>query len=71
MTRAHSHRGFIGFLAIVIAVALALSATTAPASSRTFDFNSTGSMVQAPLSPQWGCIMRHLLSGETRNFRCR
>ena len=32
----------------VVAVALALSTTAGPASARTFDFNSNGSLVQQP-----------------------
>jgi hypothetical protein len=71
MTRAHIHHRPVGILAIAVAVALALSSATAPVSARTFDFNSAGSMVQQPLPPQWGCIMRYLLSGEAGRIKCR
>ena len=71
MTRARIHHRAVGFLAIVVAVALAPSSATAPASARTFDFNSAGSMVQQPLPPQWGCIMRRLLSGRAVRIQCR
>jgi len=71
VTRARIHHRAVGFLAIAVAVSLALSSAAAPASARTFDFNSAGSMVQQPLTPQWGCIMRRLLSGEPGRIKCR
>jgi hypothetical protein len=71
MTRARIHHRGIGIPAIVVAATLALSGATAPASARTFDFNSAGSMVQQPLPPEWGCIMRHLLSGQAGKIECR
>ena len=32
--------------------------------SRTFNFNSAGSMVQQPLPPQWGWVILRAPSGE-------
>jgi hypothetical protein len=57
---------------IVMAVIGAASApSAAPASARTFDFNAVGSMVQQPLAPEWGCLMRQLVSGGKGRFDCR
>jgi hypothetical protein len=50
-----------------LALAIALGAT--PASARTFNFNSAGSMVQQPLSPQWACAMRRAMIN--RRIPCR
>ncbi len=44
MTRTTVLRRILG----VVAVALALGTTAGPASARTFDFNSNGSLVQQP-----------------------
>lgn len=44
MTRPITFRRIVG----VVAVVLALAATAGPASARTFDFNSNGSLVQQP-----------------------
>jgi hypothetical protein len=60
------HRG--GGAVLALAIALALNA--APASARTFNVNSAGSMVQQPLPPQWGCVMQRVMSGESRLFQC-
>jgi len=60
------HRG--GGALLALAIALALNA--APASARTFNVNSAGSMVQQPLPPQWGCLMQRLMSGESSLFQC-
>jgi hypothetical protein len=48
MTHARSHQFALAVLAIAvpIAMALALGATTGPASARTFDYPSGGSLVQ-------------------------
>jgi hypothetical protein len=40
-----------------------------PASARTFDFNSTGSIVQRPLPPGYACAMRRALLD--RQIPCR
>ena len=73
MTHARFHRLAFGILAsvvaIAIAIALALSATTVPASARTFNYNSTGSMVQQPLPPQWACELSRALN--QRTLPCR
>jgi hypothetical protein len=71
MTHARIHHLAVGILAIAVtvAVAVALATTTVPASARTFDFNSAGSMVQQPLPPQWGCVIRRALSGG--KFHCQ
>ena len=66
MTHAHTHHHTPSILAIALATALALSSTTAPASARTFDFNTTGSMVQQPLPPQWACTFKQ---ASTISFR--
>jgi hypothetical protein len=57
-----------GILALGLTIAVAFSTTTAPASARTFNFNSAGSMIQQPLSPQWACAMQRALTG--RSFAC-
>ena len=69
MTHARIHHLTIGILTIAITVALALATTTVPASARTFNFNSAGSMVQQPLPPQWGCVILRALSGG--KFHCQ
>jgi hypothetical protein len=55
MTHVPNRRNAVATLATVIATAIAIAAgaIVAPASARTFDFNSVGSMVQRPLPPQW------------------
>jgi hypothetical protein len=70
MIHAGIHHLAVGILAIglTIAVALALRTTTVPASARTFDFNSAGSMVQQPLPSEWACGMSRALNGRT--LRC-
>jgi hypothetical protein len=67
MTHPRIHHLTIAILAIAIAIALAT--TTMPASARTFSFNSTGSMVQQPLPPQWGCVALRALNGA--KFHCQ
>jgi hypothetical protein len=52
-------------IAATIAITLALSTTTIPASARTFNFNSRGSMVQQPLPPQWACEISRALGDRT------
>ncbi len=47
MTRTILFRRIVG----AVAVALALATAAGPASARTFDFNSNGSLVQQPTSP--------------------
>jgi hypothetical protein len=69
MTRARIHHLTIGILTIAITVALALATTTVPASARTFNFNSAGSMVQQPLPPEWGCVILRAVSGG--KFHCQ
>jgi hypothetical protein len=69
MTQARMHHLTIGILTIAITVALAFATNTVPASARTFNFNSAGSMVQQPLPPQWGCVIRRALSGG--KFHCQ
>ena len=70
MTHARIHHLSIAILTIAITAALALATTiTAPASARTFNFNSAGSMVQQPLPPQWGCVILRALSGG--KFHCQ
>jgi hypothetical protein len=53
----------------VVALALGISISTAPASARILNVNSAGSMVQQPLPPQFACALRRALSG--RSFACR
>jgi hypothetical protein len=62
-TRIHQLAAGILAVALTIAIAVALSTTTVPASARTFSFNSTGSLVQQPLPPQWACDMSRALTG--------
>ena len=65
MTHARIHHLTIA----ILAVAIVLATTTVPASARTFNFNSAGSMVQQPLPPQWGCVILRVLSGG--KFHCQ
>jgi hypothetical protein len=51
----HARRGAI------IALALAFSTAAVPASARTFDFNSHGSIVLQPLPSQFACTMQRAL----------
>jgi hypothetical protein len=71
MTHTPIHHLAVGILAIAVAgvIWLALSTTTVPASARTFNFNSGGSMVQQSLPPQWACELSRAL-GE-RTLPCR
>lgn len=69
MTHAPIHHLTTGILTIAITVALALATSTVPASARTFNFNSAGSMVQQPLPPQWGCVILRSLTGG--KFHCQ
>jgi len=71
MTHARIHHLAVGIMAIalIIAVMLALSATTVPARARTFSFNSAGSLVQQPLPSDWACAISRALSDRT--FPCR
>jgi hypothetical protein len=69
MTHARTNHSAAGILALLLTIAVAFSTTTAPASARTFNFNSAGSMVQQPLPPQWACLMQRALTG--RSFACR
>ena len=71
MTHAHTHHHTPGILAIALTTALALSSTTAPATARTFDFNTAGSMVQQPLPPQWACAVEHALTDQSPTFQCQ
>jgi hypothetical protein len=65
MTHALTNHITAGFLALLLTVAVAFSTTTAPASARTFNFNSAGSMVQQPLPPRWACLMQRALTGRS------
>ena len=71
MTHTPIHHLAVGILAIEVAgvIWLALSTTTVPASARTFNFNSAGSMVRQPLPPQFACAMSRALNG--RRSACR
>lgn len=64
--RIHPRAG--GFLAVALTL-VALSSVAVPASARTFGFNSTGSMVQQPLSPGFACAMRRAMLN--RRIPCR
>ena len=70
MTHAHTHHHTPGILAIALTTALALSSTTAPATARTFDFNTAGSMVQQPLPPQWACVFEQASNDQSPTFPC-
>jgi hypothetical protein len=71
MTHARTHHLVVGILAIAVAIAimLALTSTTVPASARTFNFSSTGSLVQQPLPPQWACELSRALGDRTAPCR--
>jgi hypothetical protein len=56
MTHTRIHHSAITLLVIGSALAPALTTTTAPASARTFDFNSAGSMFQQPPPARCGCV---------------
>ena len=71
MTHAPNHRRATGIPAIGLTIALALSTTTAPASARTFNINSAGSMVQQPLPPQWACALQQASNNGSPGFPCR
>ena len=49
MTHARTNHIAAAILAVALTITVALTTTTAPASARTFYFNSTGSMVQQSL----------------------
>jgi hypothetical protein len=70
MTHARIYHRGTAILGIAVALALS-SISTAPASARTFNFNSAGSMVQQPLPPQWACAMQRALAPGTWRFPCR
>lgn len=59
MTQRIHHRA-AGVLTVALTV-LALSTTAVPASARTFDFDSTGSMVQQPLPPGFACALQRAM----------
>lgn len=69
MTHAHTNHTAAAILALALTLALALSSTTVPATARTFNFNSAGSMVQQPLPPQFACAMSRALN--SRRSACR
>ena len=69
MTHAQTNHVTAGILALVLTFALAFSTSTVPASARTFNFNSAGSMVQQPLPSQFACAMRRAQAD--RSFACR
>jgi hypothetical protein len=71
MTHARIHHLTVAILATAVAAViwLALSTTTVPASARTFNFNSAGSMVQQSLPPQWACELSRALG--QRTLPCR
>ena len=69
MTHAQTNHIAAAILALAVTIALAFTTTTVPASARTFNFNSAGSMVQQPLPPQWACLMQRALTG--RSFACQ
>ena len=71
MTHAHTHHHTPGIVAIALTTALALTSTTAPASARTFDFNTTGSMIQKPLPPQWACIFGQASTDGSPTIQCQ
>ena len=71
MTHAHTRYHTPSILAIALTTALALSSTTAPASARTFDFNTTGSMIQQPLPPQWACAVEQALTDQSPTIQCQ
>jgi hypothetical protein len=56
---------------LALALAIAIIATPGPATARTFNFNSAGSMVQLPLPPQRGCVIRRALSRDSRTVHCQ
>jgi len=57
-----------GVLALTVTM-LALTSTAVPASARTYDINSIGSMVQQPLPPGFACAMRRAVVN--RRISCR
>ena len=65
----HARTDHIAAGTLALTIALALSTRTVPASARTFNFNSAGSMVQQPLPPQFACAMSRALNG--RRSACR
>jgi hypothetical protein len=52
MTHAQTNHIAAGIVAFLLTIAVAFSTATTPASARTFNFNSAGSMVQQPLPPE-------------------
>jgi hypothetical protein len=69
MTHVSILRRAAGILAI--ALVIALSVITAPASARTFSFSSAGSVVQQPLPAQWACVMQRALNSSSLGVQCR
>ena len=65
MTHAHTNHIASGILGIAVALALSITISNAPASARTFNFNSAGSLVQQPLPPQWACELSRALGDRT------
>jgi hypothetical protein len=57
-----------GFLAVML-TGLALGSTAVPASARTFDFNTTGSMIQQPVPADFACAMRRATVDRTVSCR--
>ena len=68
MTSLRFHRFALALLGVAFATMLALS-TSSPAPARTFDFNSTGSLVLDPPSPLFACAMRRAMTN--RAVPCR
>jgi hypothetical protein len=68
MTHTRIHHRAITILAVASALAPALTTTTAPASARTFNFNSVGSMIQQPLPPRCGCVSLRAATNKAHMF---
>ena len=71
MIHARIRHYMAGIFAIVLTIALALSTAAAPASARSFDFKSAGSMVQQPLPSQWACATQRALTSGSLRAQCR
>lgn len=69
MTHARIQQLTAGILAVALTIAVGLSTSTAPASARTFYFNSAGSMIQQPLPPQVACALRRAMRGQSSACR--
>jgi hypothetical protein len=60
--RIHQHASAILAVALTTLALTILALTSAvPASARTFDLTSTGSIVQQPLRPGFACVMRRAM----------